>query len=108
MTTNPTPTPPAVWGLLMESGSYRWGLFYPSEEYARHAINMSFPNDRPVQLVPAGSVPAWHPKPTGPGWWLCSIDRKLYSVDPVEIDLFSWGQWYGPIPEPPTVSEPKK
>ncbi len=51
-------------------------------------------------------VPAWHPKPTGPGRWLGSGGYYCeFSIDSLmPIRAIEGHQWYGPIPEPPTTT----
>ena len=62
-------------------------------------------------LSEAGPVPAWHKRPTGPGWWVCWSKRKRTRSNDVVLYLdaddiargspFSTSSVYGPIPEPP-------
>ena len=99
------PDVPAVWGLYSDKNK-AWLRCLPleCEEHAQWAP----PGYRPIKLVPAGSEvsPAWHPKPTCPGWWTEMRDRRSYRIRKEDIDgatTAQWfvdcGPWYGPIPD---------
>ena len=51
--------------------------------------------------------PAWHPRPTGPGTWICwRLNRGFVPIELNELAVkrgepFNADLVYGPIPEPP-------